>query len=196
MVTLEDGINQHGRVLLVDIIASLSLLAEFDECADDPKISNQIKNLRFHVGPVKLSQFLKDAENLHRDLVRKAGYYEFLEFTYSSTCKELEKWSSTPEFNELWVRNSLIPSREKDRITQKEVSLAKSNMQNMISLSHQLLTAIGNADLKLVLKKLGREEKYEKRLLKKILTMDMRMSELRILCLALDMDMKIKTSDG
>lgn len=179
--------NAHASVLLGEVIACILVAAERTHQLETPHIQNGAQKLRELVGAKNLNEFLTESKKLWTHVTADSDEITpYLSNTLKEVIKDLNKWLNSDDFPEDLATSLLTPISEKDWIPIDSIQLAADNLVSFQNYADILVARFDEIGGVIVAERIGLPKKKSKKLRKQIQTLSMTMSELRVLCLAMD----------
>lgn len=192
----EDELSNYSIVIYEELLASLILTAEWQGKAGQPYLRESFSKLMTLVGPVNLLDFLGEADKLWAEISKPKEPPVYLSHLYKSCRKSLKKWSKSDEFPELVAINIVAPLSEEYFFKPENIEIAIANQENMWKLATTLREASEAMGLDVVGERIGLDEENVLKSLDRLDKGKIRMSELRILCLALELILEYEITDA
>jgi len=181
-----------GRALLIEVIASLVLLAQEQErFENDQELNDGLRQLTALVGPEHMEEFTKRARSFEKELVLEDSTALY-RATLSNTLGDLERLIMDPEHDERYVDAALEEVHEGDHITLEELNRSMAMLQNDAAQASVIIEHMEKRGFDFIIEAIYDKSDdpngdFERELRRKVLEGDLTMSEQRMLFLVLEL---------
>ena len=184
---MEESLNSRGRVLLTEAAAIIELAATANGKLSQPVLAEEFKLLLTLVGPANRQDFYDKAERLWALVGDGTLSSIFMRFAFEEKLKELKKLIKEEGFGEEYAASFILGADEEHWLNESELALAKHHLVQHEQLSSKLKAWTLEKGLDYVAEQISADKD---KLLRKITTLDLTMSELRLLLLVLEVTAK------
>ncbi len=189
---IEASVNSQSIVLLSEVVAIIELVSEANGLADDPRTVTDVAHLKTLVGASEREEFILLAEYIWTRIGLGPLSSLFLRHAFAETLKELKDSVGADGFDELYAESVILGAQEEHWISKQSVLIAKHHLKEHETLSLTLKRAIQRMGLEEVVEKISYDPV---KLMHKVETLDMSMSELRLICLVLEITLSYEVKE-
>lgn len=186
----------YARVQFAELITCV-LDATGDDEALHELVGSNIDDLRFLVGALNVKKFLESSHKIWLTVTSEREPHPYTAFAYRQTRKDLLAWSKKGSFTGQLVASAMLTPQEHHFISKEETDRYLATFASFKEFIKILLERFDQMGLDVITEELKLDEKSSKKLRGRVERLDMRMSELRILCLLLGIHIEYSvTSDN